>query len=108
MGSGSPHGPCRASARRAIFLTWPEPATTVAGHMEQEIRFCELDGRRVAYATVGGGLSDRGLTGPPTLDSEARALASVIRACGNEPAVLFACSCAGLATALFCRNEPER
>ena len=23
--------------------------------MEQEIRFCELDGRRIAYATIGEG-----------------------------------------------------
>jgi pimeloyl-ACP methyl ester carboxylesterase/DNA-binding CsgD family transcriptional regulator len=64
--------------------------------------------RVVRYDRLGVGLSDRGLTTPPTLDSEASALAAVIKACGNEPAVLFACSCAGLATALFCRNEPER
>jgi pimeloyl-ACP methyl ester carboxylesterase/DNA-binding CsgD family transcriptional regulator len=118
--------------------------------MEQDIRFCELDGRRIAYATVGEGpllvfggrwvshleedwddpsvrgfceelagshrvvrydrlgvgLSDRGLDRPPTLDSEARALGAVLAACGTEPAVVFACSCAGLATATFATASP--
>jgi pimeloyl-ACP methyl ester carboxylesterase/DNA-binding CsgD family transcriptional regulator len=120
--------------------------------MEQEIRFCELDGRRIAYATVGEGpllvfsgrwvthledewddprarsfyeelarnhrvvrydrlgvgLSDRGLTEPPSLESEARVLGRVLDECGDEPAALFACSCAGLATALFAAENPER
>lgn len=120
--------------------------------MEQDIRFCELDGRRIAYATVGegpllvfggrwvthledewadsqargfyeelarahrvvrydrlgAGLSDRELAAPPTIESEARALAAVLDACGAEPAVVFACSCAGLATAAFASATPER
>ena len=120
--------------------------------MEQEIRFCELDGRRIAYATlgegpllvfvgrwishledewedarvrsfyeelaqthrvvrydrVGVGLSDRGLTEPPTLESEARAIDAVLAECGDEPAVLFACSCAGLASVLYATRSPER
>jgi pimeloyl-ACP methyl ester carboxylesterase/DNA-binding CsgD family transcriptional regulator len=120
--------------------------------MEQEIRFCELDGRRLAYATVGEGpplvfagrwvthleaewddppvrafyeelarthrvvrydrlgvgLSDRRLVDPPTLDSEARVLATVLEAAGAERPVLFACSCGGLATARFASAEPER
>src|SRR5437773_188148 len=109
--------------------------------MEQDIRFCEVDGRRVAYATIGEGpllvfsarwithledewelpdvrrffeefarthrvvrydrigvgLSARELPGPPTLESEARVLGEVLAACGDEPATIFACSCAGLA-----------
>ncbi|HSC91572.1 MAG TPA: alpha/beta fold hydrolase [Gaiellaceae bacterium] len=120
--------------------------------MEQEIRFCELDGRRIAHATlgegpllvfvgrwishledewedvrvrsfyeelaqthrvvrydrVGVGLSDRGLTEPPTLESEARAIDAVLAECGDEPAVLFACSCAGLASVLYATRSPER
>ncbi|MGE5691925.1 MAG: alpha/beta fold hydrolase [Pseudomonadota bacterium] len=120
--------------------------------MEQEIRFCELGGRRIAYATLGDGpllvfggrwvshledewedarvrsfygelarthrvvrydrlgvgLSDRGLTEPPSVESEARALDAVLRAVGDEPAVLFACSCAGLASALYATRVPER
>ena len=120
--------------------------------MEQEIRFCELDGRRIAYATVGEGplllfasrwithledeweeprfrtfleelargyrvvrydrlgvgLSDRGLTEPPSVESEARALDTVLQASGDEPAVLFACSCAGLSSSLFATRSPER
>jgi len=120
--------------------------------MEQEIRFCELDGRRIAYASVGegplllfsarwvshleeewedpiarsffeelavshrvvrydrlgAGLSDRELAGPPTTESEARALATVLEACGGEPAILFSCSCAGLATAHFASSAPDR
>src|SRR5688500_14053716 len=102
--------------------------------MDQSIRFCELDGRRIAYATsgegpllvfggrwvthlehewedprarsfyeelgrrhrvvrydrVGVGLSDRELAGPPTVESEGRALATVLDACGPEPATVFA------------------
>jgi len=120
--------------------------------MEQDIRFCELGGRRIAYATVGegplllfggrwvthleeewaeprarsffeelahthrvvrydrlgAGLSDRELVSPPTLESETRSLATVLEACGGEPATMFACSCAGLATARFSSASPER
>jgi pimeloyl-ACP methyl ester carboxylesterase/DNA-binding CsgD family transcriptional regulator len=120
--------------------------------MEQEIRFCELDGRRIAYASVGegplllfsarwvshleeewedpgarsffeelagshrivrydrlgAGLSDRSLPGPPTTETEARALARVLDACGGGPATVFSCSCAGLATARFASGSPER
>jgi pimeloyl-ACP methyl ester carboxylesterase/DNA-binding CsgD family transcriptional regulator len=120
--------------------------------MEQEIRFCEVDGRRLAYATIGegpllvfggrwvshleeewldprvrafyeelarshrvvrydrlgAGLSDRGLPDAPTPESETRALAAVLDACGDEPATLFACSCAGLATSRFVSEQPER
>jgi pimeloyl-ACP methyl ester carboxylesterase/DNA-binding CsgD family transcriptional regulator len=120
--------------------------------MDQSIRFCELDGRRIAYATAGEGpllvfggrwvthledewedrrarsfyeelgrghrvvrydrlgvgLSDRQLPGPPTVESEARALATVLDACGPEPATVFACSCAGLATAHLARAAPSR
>ena len=120
--------------------------------MEQVIRFCELDGRRIAYATVGegplllfggrwvthleeewddpssrsffedlartyrvvrydrlgSGLSERGLAGPPTQESEAAQLAAVVDACYDEPATLFACSCAALATARFASESPDR
>ena len=120
--------------------------------MEQDIRFCETDGRRVAYATlgegpllvfsarwithledewelpdvrrffeelaqthrlvrydrIGVGLSARDLAHPPSVESEARLLGTVLEACGDEPATIFACSCAGLATALFARANPER
>jgi pimeloyl-ACP methyl ester carboxylesterase/DNA-binding CsgD family transcriptional regulator len=120
--------------------------------VEQEIRFVEHDGRRVAYATVGDGpllvfsgrwvthledewddprargfyeelarghrvvrydrlgvgLSDRRLERPPTVESEARLLAAVLDACGGESATLFACSCAGLATAHLASREPGR
>src|SRR4051812_22267515 len=120
--------------------------------MEQEIRFTELDGGRIAYATVGegpllvfagrwvthleddwadprarqfyeelarthrvvrydrlgAGLSDRKLKDPPTIESEARTLGAVLAACGEEPATVFACSCAGLATTRFASESPER
>ncbi len=120
--------------------------------MEQEIRFSDLDGRRIAYASVGegplllfsarwvshleeewedpsarsffeelagshrvvrydrlgAGLSDRELPGSPTTETEARGLARVLDACGGGPAIVFSCSCAGLATARFASTSPER
>ena len=120
--------------------------------MEQSIRFCQLDGRRIAYATagegpllvfaarwlshleeewedaqaraffeelarthrvvrydrLGAGLSDRDLDRPPTTEYEARALGAVLDACCAEPATIFSCSCAGLATARFAGAAPER
>jgi pimeloyl-ACP methyl ester carboxylesterase/DNA-binding CsgD family transcriptional regulator len=121
--------------------------------MEQDIRFCDLDGRRIAYATVGegpplvfggrwishleedwddlpqrsfvedlarthrvvrydrlgAGLSDRPLPGPPTLESEQRALEAVVDASAADvPVTLFACSCAGLASARFASTSPKR
>ena len=120
--------------------------------MEQVIRFCELDGKRIAYATtgdgplllfsgrwvthlegewedpaarsffeelarthrvvrydrLGAGLSDRELPGQPSPEAETRQLAAVFDACGGEPATVFACSCAGLATARFASAFPDR
>ena len=120
--------------------------------MEQDVRFCELDGRRIAYAGVGegplllfggrwvstsrrsgttpmpgrstraspgrigssattgsgAGLSDRALERPPTPETEAAQLAAVLDACTDGAATLFACSCAGLATARFATEAPER
>jgi pimeloyl-ACP methyl ester carboxylesterase/DNA-binding CsgD family transcriptional regulator len=118
----------------------------------QDIGFCEVDGRRIAYATVGegplilfsgrwvthleeewddpnarsffeglarthrvvrydrlgAGLSDRSLPGPPTPEGETRQLSAVFDACGEEAATVFACSCAGLATARFAAAHPDR
>jgi pimeloyl-ACP methyl ester carboxylesterase/DNA-binding CsgD family transcriptional regulator len=122
------------------------------GSVELDIRFCELDGRRIAYATVGdgptvvfggrwvthleeewdepnargffeelaqthrivrydrlgAGLSDRGLAAAPSVASEAAALATVLDTCGGEPVTLFACSCAGAASAYLASRTPER
>jgi pimeloyl-ACP methyl ester carboxylesterase/DNA-binding CsgD family transcriptional regulator len=44
-----------ASAGRAIFGAWPAAASTVEARMEQDIRYLELDGRRLAYALAGEG-----------------------------------------------------
>ena len=45
----------------------------------------------------------------PTIESETRALAAVFAASGDEPATLFACSCAGLASAArFASTWPDR
>jgi pimeloyl-ACP methyl ester carboxylesterase/DNA-binding CsgD family transcriptional regulator len=120
--------------------------------MEQDIRFCELGGRRIAYATIGegplllfsgrwvthleeewedprarsfftelarshrvvrydrigAGLSDRELPAPPTPEAETRQLAAVFDASGGTSATVFACSCAGLATARFASVSPGR
>jgi pimeloyl-ACP methyl ester carboxylesterase/DNA-binding CsgD family transcriptional regulator len=120
--------------------------------MEQDIRFCALGGRRIAYASVGEGqtllfggrwvthleeewedpharaffeelarthrvvrydrlgtgLSDRDGESRPTVESEMRVLATVADACGQERISLFACSCAGVATARFASIVPER
>ena len=119
--------------------------------MEQEIRFCELDGHRIAYATLGEGPllvfgapfvshleaewnqprarafyeqlaqshrvvrfdrlgvgdSDRDLADPPTLDSAARALATVIAAQNAGAATVFASSCAALAVTQLAATTPE-
>jgi pimeloyl-ACP methyl ester carboxylesterase/DNA-binding CsgD family transcriptional regulator len=120
--------------------------------MDQQIRFCQIDGQRLAYATVGNGpllvfsarwishledewefpgvrsffetlaqnhrvvrydrigvgLSDRDMPHPPSIGSEARALATVLDAAGDEPAIVFAMSCAGLATCALAKDSPER
>jgi pimeloyl-ACP methyl ester carboxylesterase/DNA-binding CsgD family transcriptional regulator len=120
--------------------------------VEQEIRFCALDGHRIAYATAGegptllfggrwvthleeewedphargffeelagthrvvrydrpgAGLSARGPAVVPTVESETRALAAVLDACGDAPAAIFACSCAGLATLRLASSAPDR
>jgi pimeloyl-ACP methyl ester carboxylesterase len=120
--------------------------------MEQDIRFCELDGKRIAYATVGegplllfggrwvthleeewddprtraffeelakthrvvrydrigAGLSNRTLPGGATLELDTRTLATVHEALGGEPAIMFACSCAGLAIADYATGNPDR
>lgn len=119
--------------------------------MEQDVRFTELDGRRIGYATVGegplllfggrwithleeewddprtraffedlaathrvvrydrigAGLSDRTLPAGATLELDTRTLAAVHAAAGSEPAIVFACSCAGLATADYATRSPE-
>ena len=119
--------------------------------MEQDIRFTELDGKRVAYATVGkgplllfagrwvthleeewddartraffeelaasyrvvrydrigAGVSDRALPAPASVELDTRTLAAVHAAVGGEPATIFACSCAGLATAGYAVRLPE-
>ncbi len=117
--------------------------------MEQEVRFLQVDGHRLAYATtgegpllvfggrwvsdleaewrepgpraffeelarthrvvrydrIGCGLSERdALPGPET---ETRSLAAVLKACGPEPAVVFACSCATIAAAKVAAAHPE-
>jgi pimeloyl-ACP methyl ester carboxylesterase/DNA-binding CsgD family transcriptional regulator len=64
--------------------------------------------RVVRYDRLGAGLSDRELGAPPTTESEARSLAAVFEACGEESATLFSCSCAGLATVRFASAAPER
>ena len=120
--------------------------------MEQDIRFCELEGRRIAYASIGegpllvfgakwvshleeewddprarsfyenlaqqghrvvrydrlgAGLSARTL--PARLPSTStRVLQSVIDACGDEPATVFACSCSAVVTASLAARAPER
>ena len=43
-----------------------------------------------------------------TPELETRQLEAVLRACGDEPVTLFACSCAGLASARFASAQPER
>jgi pimeloyl-ACP methyl ester carboxylesterase/DNA-binding CsgD family transcriptional regulator len=119
--------------------------------MEQDIRFTQLDGKRIAYATagdgplllfggrwvshleeewenrnaraffeelaathrvvrydrIGAGLSDRELPGAATVDLDSRAMAAVHAALGSEPAIVFACSCAGLASADYAYRRPE-
>ena len=55
--------------------------------------------RVVRYDRVGAGLSDRELDGPPTVEAETRQLARRDRRVRRRAGDVFACSCAGLATA---------
>jgi pimeloyl-ACP methyl ester carboxylesterase/DNA-binding CsgD family transcriptional regulator len=64
--------------------------------------------RVVRYDRIGAGLSTRELAAPPSVESETRTLAAVIDATCDEPATVFACSCAGLAAASFGATAPER
>src|SRR5204863_9860612 len=64
--------------------------------------------RVVRYDRIGVGLSDRGIADAPTIESEARTLGAVLAECGDEPATVFACSCASLATASLASRQPER
>ena len=119
--------------------------------MEQDIRFCEVEGSRVAYATLGegpllvfgakwvshleeewddprardfytglarshrvirydrlgAGLSARELPRPPSIDLDTRVLRSVIHACGDEPATMFALSCSSVVTASLAARAPK-
>ena len=63
--------------------------------------------RVVRYDRLGGGSPIRGLPGPPTPEGETNQ-AAVLDACGDEPATVFACSCAGLATARLASARPDR
>ena len=65
--------------------------------------------RVVRYDRLGAGLSDRTLPGPLTPELETAQLETVYEAtAGGEPAALFACSCAGLASARFASESPGR
>jgi pimeloyl-ACP methyl ester carboxylesterase/DNA-binding CsgD family transcriptional regulator len=64
--------------------------------------------RVVRYDRLGAGLSDRTLPGPPSPELEARQLEAVLDELGGEPVTLFACSCAGLASARVAAASPER
>ena len=46
--------------------------------------------------------------GPPSIDLDTRVLQSVIDACGDEPATVFACSCSAVVTASLAARAPER
>jgi pimeloyl-ACP methyl ester carboxylesterase/DNA-binding CsgD family transcriptional regulator len=63
--------------------------------------------RVVRYDRIGAGLSDRSLPGSATVDLDTRSLGAVHAAVGGEPAVLFACSCAGLASAAYAVRYPD-
>src|SRR5919199_5199636 len=120
--------------------------------VEPDIRFCRVDGRRIAYGTVGDGplfligprwvshleedfadprfvafveeiarthrvvafdrlgtgLSERELDAPPTVEAEARAIAAVLDAFGDDAATIFAVSCAGPSTSAFAAAHPAR
>jgi pimeloyl-ACP methyl ester carboxylesterase/DNA-binding CsgD family transcriptional regulator len=113
---------CEFAGRRVAYASVGEgPLLLFAGrwvsHLEDEWddpparRFYEelaRNHRVVRYDRLGAGLSDRRLTEPPTLESQAAELDAVLTACGGEPAVLFACSCGALTTAQFASANPAR
>ena len=60
------------------------------------------------YDRLGAGLSDRVPAEPPKVEADARQMEAVLDACGDMQATIFACSCSGLATALFASGAPDR
>ncbi len=81
---------------------WSDPrARAFFGELSQRHRI-------VRYDRIGAGLSDRRLLAPPSHESDLRTLAAVHAAVGGEPATIFACSCAGVATAAYASAFPER
>jgi pimeloyl-ACP methyl ester carboxylesterase/DNA-binding CsgD family transcriptional regulator len=115
-------GFCAVDDRRLAYASIGEGPLLLFGarwvsHLEEELEdararafYAELarTHRVVRYDRLGAGLSDRRLPGPPTADGETRQLTAVLDACGSEPATIFACSCAGLATARLASATPER
>jgi pimeloyl-ACP methyl ester carboxylesterase/DNA-binding CsgD family transcriptional regulator len=63
--------------------------------------------RVVRYDRIGAGLSDRVLPGPASVELDVGMLAAVHAAVGHEPATIFACSCAGLASTSYAVRNPE-
>jgi pimeloyl-ACP methyl ester carboxylesterase/DNA-binding CsgD family transcriptional regulator len=59
----------------------------------------------VRYDRLGCGLSERDVR--PTLELEARTLATVAAATGAAPVTLLACSCAGLSASLLAVERPD-
>ncbi|HEY6780411.1 MAG TPA: alpha/beta fold hydrolase [Thermoleophilaceae bacterium] len=64
----------------------------------------------VRYDPLGGGLSDRGADGAPTLDSEVATLAAVVDAArtGGAPAALLGVSSGGCVAAAFAARQPQQ
>ena len=66
--------------------------------------------RRIgSCATTGSAQASRSARspGPATMELDVRTLAAVHAAVGAEPAIVFACSCAGLATAEYASRKPD-
>jgi pimeloyl-ACP methyl ester carboxylesterase/DNA-binding CsgD family transcriptional regulator len=110
---------CVAGGRRIAYAAAGEGPLLLFGgrwisHLEEDWadpalrRFVEdlaTTHRVVRFDRLGVGLSDRGLR-PEVPDVEQ--IRAVLDACEAEAATFLACSCAGLATASFARDHPER
>jgi pimeloyl-ACP methyl ester carboxylesterase/DNA-binding CsgD family transcriptional regulator len=113
---------CRVGGKRVAYATVGDGPLFVIGprwvsHIEDDfedprfLAFVEELARThrvVCFDRLGVGLSDRELGTTPTVELDARVLATVLDAFGDDPATIFAVSCAAPSASLYATVRPDR